>query len=195
MKDKKIISSLILTFMKIGAFTFGGGYAMISLMEHECVEKKRWITHDELMNMTVIAESTPGPIAVNCATYIGYQQAGIIGSILTTISVVLPSFTTIYLISLFFHNFLEITIVANAFKGIKLAVGVLILSVSIKMFMKMPKKIFSLLVMFFSFTAMFLINLLKLNFSTIYLILIFGSIGYLAFIIKQIKNTEGNNKK
>ena len=190
-----VLSNLLFTFIKIGAFTFGGGYAMISLMEHECVEKKKWITHDELMNMTVIAESTPGPIAVNCATYIGYQQAGIIGSILTTISVVLPSFIIIYLISLFFHNFLEITIVANAFKGIKIAVGVLILSVSTKMLVKMPKKIFPLLIMVFSFIAMCLINFLKLKFSTIYLILILGSIGYLAFIINQVKSHEKDNKK
>lgn len=139
MKSSKILPSLIFTFMKISAFTFGGGYAMIALMENECVEKKKWITHDELMNMTVIAESTPGPIALNCATYIGYQQAGLIGSILATISIVLPPFTIIYVISQFFNNLIEITIIANAFKGIKIAVGVLIISVSSKMFMKIKK--------------------------------------------------------
>lgn len=188
MKSSKILPSLIFTFMKISAFTFGGGYAMIALMENECVEKKKWITHDELMNMTVIAESTPGPIALNCATYIGYQQAGLIGSILATISIVLPPFTIIYVISQFFNNLIEITIIANAFKGIKIAVGVLIISVSSKMFMKIKKRILPLLIMGCSFIALLLINLLRFNFSTICLILIFGLVGYMAFVIKQIRN-------
>jgi chromate transporter len=180
--------------MKIGAFTFGGGYAMIALMENECVEKKKWLTHDELMNMTVIAESTPGPIALNCATYIGYQQAGFVGSILATISIVLPPFTIIYIISQFFNNLIEITIIANAFKGIKIAVGVLIISVSSKMFMKIQKRIFSLLIMGCSFITLLLINLFRFNFSTIYLILIFGLVGYMAFVIRQIRNkTKGND--
>ena len=87
----KIIADLFLTFSKIGAFTFGGGYAMISLLDHECVEKRQWITSDELMDVTVIAESTPGPIAINCATYTGYIQAGISGSVAATLGIVLPS--------------------------------------------------------------------------------------------------------
>ena len=121
-----ILIELFLIFAKIGLFTFGGGYAMISLIENNCVEKKKWITHDEMMNITVIAESTPGPIAINCATYVGYKKAGIIGAIISTLGMVLPSFAVIYLISMFLDNFLEITIIANAFKGIKIAVGFLI---------------------------------------------------------------------
>ena len=121
------ILELFLTFAKIGLFTFGGGYAMISIIEDTCVVKKQWITHDEMMNMTVIAESTPGPIAINCATYVGYQRGGISGSIAATVGVALPSFVIIYLIYAVLDNFLEITLVANAFKGIKIGVGVLIL--------------------------------------------------------------------
>ena len=124
---------LFLIFAKIGLFTFGGGYAMISLIENNCVEKKKWITHDEMMNITVIAESTPGPIAINCATYVGYKKAGIIGAIISTLGIVLPSFAVIYLISMFLDNFLEITLIANAFKGIKIAVGFLILDAAITM--------------------------------------------------------------
>ena len=90
---------LLLTFMKIGLFTFGGGYAMISLIEDTCVEKKQWITHEEMMNVTVVAESTPGPIAINCATYVGYVRHGFWGSVTATVGVVLPSFVIIYLIS------------------------------------------------------------------------------------------------
>ena len=135
-----ILIELFLIFAKIGLFTFGGGYAMISLIENNCVEKKNWITHDEMMNITVIAESTPGPIAINCATYVGYKKAGIIGAIISTLGIVLPSFAVIYLISMFLDNFLEITVIANAFKGIKIAVGFLILDAAITMIKKMPKK-------------------------------------------------------
>ncbi len=86
-----ILLDLFLTFAKIGLFTFGGGYAMISLIEVSCVEKKRWITHDEMMNVTVIAEYTPGPIAINCATYVGYKQKGLSGAAAATVGMVLPS--------------------------------------------------------------------------------------------------------
>ena len=123
-----ILLDLFLTFVKIGLFTFGGGYAMISIIEDNCVEQKGWITHDEMMNITVIAESTPGPIAINCATYTGYKKAGIMGAVAATLGMVLPSFGIIYLISIFLDNFLELTLVANAFKGIKIAVGILILA-------------------------------------------------------------------
>ena len=87
---------LFLNFAKIGLFTFGGGYAMIALIEDICVEKKRWITHDEMMNVTVIAESTPGPIAINCATYVGYKQKGLSGAAAATVGMVLPSFCIIF---------------------------------------------------------------------------------------------------
>ena len=112
-----IVLDLFLTFAKIGLFTFGGGYAMISLIENSCVEKKQWITHDEMMNVTVIAESTPGPIAINCATFVGYKQKGFTGAISATIGMVLPSFCIIFLISMFLDNFLEITWIAHAFMG------------------------------------------------------------------------------
>ena len=137
-----IILDLFLTFAKIGLFTFGGGYAMISMIEDCCVEKKKWITHDEMMNITVIAESTPGPIAINCATFIGYKQSGIIGALFTTFGIVLPSFVVIFIISIFLDSFLELTIIANAFKGIKVAVGILILDAAITMVKKMKKRIF-----------------------------------------------------
>ena len=103
-----ILIDLFLTFVKIGLFTFGGGYAMISLIEHYCSEQKQWITHDEMMDVTVIAESTPGPIAINCATFVGYKQKGLMGAAAATIGVVLPSFCIIFLISMFLDNFLEI---------------------------------------------------------------------------------------
>ncbi len=150
---------LFFTFAKIGLFTFGGGYAMISLIEDICVEKNKWITHDEMMKITVIAESTPGPIAINCATFIGYRQRGILGAISATLGVVTPSFIIIYLISVFLQNFLEIQIIANAFKGIRIAVGIMILDASIKMIKKMKKSVFSYVVIGCSFAIMFLSNI------------------------------------
>ena len=131
---------LFFTFVKIGLFTFGGGYAMISMIENNCVERKAWITHDEMMDVTVIAESTPGPIAINCATFTGYKKAGFLGALVATLGIVVPSFIVIFLISMFLDNFLEITIVANAFKGIKVGVGLLILDAAITMINKMQKK-------------------------------------------------------
>ena len=128
---------LFLTFAKIGLFTFGGGYAMIALIEDACVERKKWITHEEMMDLTVIAESTPGPIAINCATYVGYRQKGFWGSVIATLGMVFPSFVIIYVISMFLDRFLEITLIANAFRGIKLAVGLLIVNAALNMLGKM----------------------------------------------------------
>ena len=135
-----ILFDLFLTFAKIGLFTFGGGYAMISTIENNCVERKQWITHDEMMNVTVIAESTPGPIAINCATFTGYKKAGFSGALVATLGMIVPSFVVIYLISVFLDNFLELTIMAHAFKGIKIAVGILILDAAITMIKKMHWK-------------------------------------------------------
>ena len=144
-----ILMELFFTFVKIGLFTFGGGYAMISMIENNCVEKKAWITHDEMMDVTVIAESTPGPIAINCATFTGYKKAGFLGALVATLGIVVPSFIVIFLISMFLDNFLEITIVANAFKGIKVGVGLLILDAAITMINKMQKKKLSRLILNF----------------------------------------------
>ena len=104
-----MLLDLFLTFAQIGLFTFGGGYAMISLIENACVERKHWITHDDMMNITVIAESTPGPIAVNCATFVGYRQKGLPGALAATLGLILPSFVIIYAVSVFLDSFLEIT--------------------------------------------------------------------------------------
>lgn len=170
--------------MKIGAFTFGGGYAMLSVIEDICVEKKRWITHEDMMNITVIAESTPGPIAINCATFVGCKQGGFWGSVAATLGVIFPSFVIIYAISMFLNQFLEITLIANAFKGIKLAVGLLIISAAIKMFSKVKKTPLSVSIMVCACTAMLAIDYFSLNFSSIGLLVIAGIIGVVAFKLK-----------
>ena len=189
-----ILFDLFRTFAKIGLFTFGGGYAMISLIENSCVEKKSWITYDEMMNITVIAESTPGPIAINCATFVGYKQKGLTGAIAATIGMVLPSFCIIFLISMFLDNFLEIAWIAHAFMGIKIAVGILILDAAIKMIRKMQKKPIPLTIMACAFLAMLLIDIFALHVSSITLMLIAAIIGLAAFLTKRNTGKAGAAK-
>lgn len=190
-----ILLDLFLTFAKIGLFTFGGGYAMISMIENACVGKKQWITHEDMMNVTVIAESTPGPIAINCATFVGYRQKGFAGALSATLGIVLPSFVIIYLISMFLDNFLEITLIANAFKGIKIAVGILILDAAITMIKKMRKKLVPCVIMVCSFMAMLLINIFSLNFSSISLMLVAAAVSLAVFLIQGAPAQKGGAEK
>ena len=178
-----ILIDLFLSFAKIGLFTFGGGYAMISLIENDCVEKKKWITHDEMMDVTVIAESTPGPIAINCATYVGYKKGRLPGAILATLGVVLPSFIIIFLISKFFDKFLEIAWIVNAFRGIKIAVGILIVDAAVKMLIKIKKKPMPIIMVVCSAVAMMLISIFSINISSMVLMLVSAFIGIVVFII------------
>ena len=187
----KLLLDLFFTFAKVGMFTFGGGYAMISIIENACVETKKWITHDEMIEITVIAESTPGPIAINAATYVGYHQAGIPGSILATIGIVLPSFVIIYLISAVLDNFLEIIWIANAFKGIKIGVGLLILNVAIHMLQKMKPMPMPRIIAGCAFAVMLTVNFFSLRFSSITLMLIAGFVSLAIFLMKQRKGGAG----
>lgn len=190
-----ILLDLFLTFAKIGLFTFGGGYAMISMIENNCVERKQWITHDEMMNVTVIAESTPGPIAINCASFTGYKKAGVIGALVATLGIVVPSFVVIYLISMFLDNFLELTIIANALKGIKIAVGILILDAAITMIKKMHKKILPRAIMLCSCVVMLCINIFAWNFSSISLMLIAAAVSLTIFVLNGAPEQKGGAGK
>lgn len=180
-----IILDLFLTFAKIGLFTFGGGYAMIALIENACVEKKQWISHDEMMNITVIAESTPGPIAINCATYVGYRQQGFWGALVATLGIILPSFCIIFAISAFLDRFIEITWIAHAFQGIKIAVGILILDAACKMLKKMQKKAMPRIILIAAFGAMLLINILSVRISSIILMLTAGLVSLILFLVRK----------
>ena len=143
----KLLADLFLTFAKVGLFTFGGGYAMISIIENACVEQKKWITHDEMMNITVIAESTPGPIAINSATFVGYRTAGVLGSACATLGVVLPSVVIILLISGILREFQHIKAVQYAFNGIRAGVLALLVKSLWNMYKKSPKGWVSYVVM------------------------------------------------
>ena len=190
-----LLLKLFFTFMKIGLFAFGGGHAMIPLIEHDCVDKKKWITHDEMMNLTIIAESTPGPISINCATYVGYKQKGLLGAIVATIGMVIPSLVILFIISLFLDRFLEIKWIYNAFLGIKCAVGLLIFDAGIKMIKKMDKKPLPIIILICSLILMFLIDLFALNISSIILMLIAGLIGLALFFLKKDSIKESDEVK
>lgn len=187
---KKNLLILFLTFLKIGAFTFGGGYAMIAILENEFVEKKKWITKEEFLDMVAIAESTPGPIAINSATYIGYRQAGFFGSLFSTLGVVIPSFVIIFLISLFFDEFLQFKYVQYAFKGIQACVVYLILSAGIKMLKGLKKTALNIIILVSVICLMLSISIFAWNFSSIYLILISGVIGLVAYHISLVKKKD-----
>ena len=173
--------------LKIGLFTFGGGYAMIALLENEFVEKKKYVEKDEFLDMVAIAESTPGPIAINAATYLGYKQLGFPGSLVATLGVIIPSFTIIFVISLFFDAFLSFTLVEYAFRGIQVCVIYLIFSAGLKMLKKMKKTAFSITVVSAVVICMVLFSLLAVKFSTILYILICGCIGLFAYLLKTVK--------
>ena len=189
-----VLLDLFLTFMRIGAFTFGGGYAMIALLENEFVSKKKWIQREEFLDMVAIAESTPGPIAINAATYIGYKVIGVLGSLVATVAVCIPSFVIIYAISLFFDAFLSLTLVAYAFKGIQVCVIWLILSAGLKMLKQMKKTLFHIAILFAVITCMVVLSVLSVSFSTIFYILISGGIGlfmYLLGMLRRKKEADG----
>ena len=183
-----VLLELFVTFAKIGLFTFGGGYAMISIIEDNCVEKKKWISHEDMMELTVIAESTPGPIAINMATSVGYRQAGMAGAVAATFGVVLPSFVIIYLISHALDNFLEIPLIASAFKGIQVGVGILILNAGINMIKKMKKKPFPIAVTVCSCAVMLAVNFFSVRISSITVMLIAGLISLVLFFGKGGKS-------
>ena len=181
----KATLEILFTFMKIGAVTFGGGYAMIGIIEGVCVEQKKWLTHEEMMDVAVIAESTPGPIAINCATYAGFVRGGLPGAAAATLGVVLPSFTIIYLISMFLEHFLEIRIIASAFMGIKLCVALLIVNAGINMLKKMKKKTLSLVLLSAGFLMMLGALLFGVKLSSIVLMVGAGVVSLALSCVKR----------
>ncbi len=184
----KKIKTLFLTFLKIGAFTFGGGYAMIALLENEFVEKKKWLGREEFLDMVAIAESTPGPIAVNSATYIGYKTDGIAGAAVSTLAVCLPSFVIIFCISLFFDSFLNLKIVSNAFRGIQVCVIYLIFSAGLRMLKSIQKNAFNLSIIILIMAAMLGCAVFSVSFSSVFYILMTGTAGLAVFFLKKLRN-------
>mgnify|MGYP000981831849 CR=1 FL=1 len=175
---------LFTSFFKIGTFTFGGGYAMVPLIQNEVIEKKKWINEDEMLDIIAIAESTPGPIAINSATFIGYKVAGFWGSVCATFGVVLPSLIIISIIALFFEDFLSIKIIDAAFKGIRAGVAVLILNAGLKMYKQLKKDLIAYILIALSLVISFFVDF---RFMSLILIIFGAIIG----IITQTNKCKG----
>ena len=186
-QEVKSLGTLFFTFFKIGLFTFGGGYAMIALLENEFITKKHWLGRDEFLDMAAIAESTPGPVAINSATYLGYKLAKVPGAATATVAVCLPSFLIIYAISLFFEQFTQLTVIANAFKGIQVCVIYLIFSAGVRMLKALDKSPFATGVLAAVMLVMVGLSLAGVSVSSILLILLSGAAGVAAWLIGRRK--------
>lgn len=186
-QEAKSLGTLFFTFFKIGLFTFGGGYAMIALLEEEFIQRRKWLDKDEFLDMTAIAESTPGPVAINSATYLGYKLAGVPGAATATVAVCLPSFLIIYAISLFFEQFTQLTVIANAFKGIQVCVIYLIFSAGVRMLKALDKSPFATGVLAAVMLVMVGLSLAGVSISSILLILLSGAAGVAAWLIGRRK--------
>ncbi len=183
----KSLGTLFFTFFKIGLFTFGGGYAMIALLEEEFIQRRKWLDKDEFLDMAAIAESTPGPVAINSATYLGYKLAKVPGAATATVAVCLPSFLIIYAISLFFEQFTQLTVIANAFKGIQVCVIYLIFSAGVRMLKALDKSPFATGVLAAVMLVMVGLSLAGISVSSILLILLSGAAGVAAWLIDRRK--------
>ena len=186
-QEVKSLETLFFTFFKIGLFTFGGGYAMIALLEEEFIQRRKWLDKDEFLDMTAIAESTPGPVAINSATYLGYKLAKVPGAATATVAVCLPSFLIIYAISLFFEQFTQLTVIANAFKGIQVCVIYLIFSAGVRMLKALDKSPFATGVLAAVMLVMVGLSLAGVSVSSILLILLSGAAGLAAWLIGRRK--------
>ena len=173
---------LFWTFFKIGAFTFGGGYAMVALLQNEFVEEKKWVTKEEFLDMVAMA--------VNSATYIGYKIEGAAGAAASTVAVCLPSFAVIYLISLFFDQFLRLSVVASAFHGIQVCVIYLILSAGLKMLKQLEHSVFNIVILTTVAAAMVGCSIAAVSFSSIFYILFSGAAGLLVYAVQQLRKGE-----
>ena len=182
--------ALFATFFKIGAFTFGGGYAMIALLENEFITRRHWMNQDEFLDMAAIAESTPGPVAVNSATYLGYKLGGVPGAFVSTTAVCLPSFVIIYLISLFFDQFLALTLVGKAFRGIQVCVIYLIFLAGIRMLKSLKRTVFNYVILIAVICSMVVCTVLSVNFSSIFYVLICGCVGIGGFLVQRISQRK-----
>lgn len=182
-------------FLKIGAFTFGGGYAMIHLLERQFVARRKWLDREEFLDMVAVAESTPGPVAVNSATYIGYKVDGVIGALGATVAVCLPSFVIIYLISLFLDQFLALTYVAYAFKGIQACVVYLILSAAWKLWTSMKKNWMNVSILTAVSIAMISFSVFAVDVSSILYIIICGVIGIAVYGMKCMRKERNSAKE
>lgn len=179
---KNVYLDIFLTFFKIGLFTFGGGYAMIGVMHKDIVEKKKWIDDETMLELITISEATPGPFAINGATYIGYHHKRFLGAFFATLGIVLPSFFVILLISLFLQAFNDNIYIQNALKGISAGVSVLIFNALFKLSKKVKMGYIHVILLIAAFSVAFFTN-----FSIILLLLITALFGFMMSLVKEAK--------
>ena len=188
MKEKShVLKKLFLSTLYLSTFTFGGGYAMIALLETEFCVRKNWLDKKEFLDMTAISESTPGPTAVNSATYIGYKIGGALGAIATTVGVCIPSFFIIYIISLFFDKFLSLKVVYAGFRGIQVGVIYLILTAGLRMLKALDNTLLDKIIILGVFIMMILFTLFSVKFSSVFYIIISGAVGIAVYLIKTLR--------
>ena len=176
----KELLDLFLTFARIGGLTFGGGYAMLPMLQQEVVDKRGWATNDELMDYYAIGQCTPGVIAVNTATFIGNKNRGIIGGIFATLGVVFPSLVIITIITAFISNFADLAVVKNAFAGIRVCVFILILNAVVKLAKSSVKDAITL-----GICLLVLLGSLFLDISPIIFVVAAGIIGVVARVLTR----------
>ena len=173
-KDGRLfrLLTLFLTFLKVGALTFGGGYAMIPIIQNEVTKKRKWITDTEILDIIVISETTPGPIAVNTATYVGYKVNGILGSIFATFGLALPSFIIIFVISYFYKDIMQWQVIQAAFKGLKVGVIILLINAVIKLKKNVKFDLISIILFVLTLAIMILSTIFDFGFKYLSLCLI-----------------------
>lgn len=194
-EDKKIgLLKIFLNFLKIGIFIFSGGHAILAIIEKNFVEKKKWLTEDEMVELTVLAETTPGSIAINAATYIGYKKAGIFGSIMAILGIIFPGLFILLMGSVFIEEASKYHLISKAFVGMKLAVGVIILDAAIDMFIKMEKTKMSITICILATILMTVIGLFKINISAVFIIIFFALLNLCVFYFSKIKKGKEGKK-
>ena len=180
----KLLIELFLSFFKVGLLTFGGGYAMIPIIQREVVEKRKWLSGNDILDILAISESTPGPIAVNAATYVGYRVMGVLGSVVATLALAIPSFCIIFTISLFYETFMTWSVVNAAFKGLKVGVVILLFLAVIKLSKAVKKELIGLIIFLVTLTAMLLFTFLEIKIPSVSIIFI--AVGLLVGVILTI---------
>ena len=177
--------NLFWSFCRIGGLTFGGGYAMLPMLQKEVVENHKWATEQELLDYYAVGQATPGIIAVNTATFVGYKQSGVIGAVFATCGVVFPSLVIIMTIAGLIDNFSSFDIVQHAFSGIRIAVGVLILNALTKLVKGSVKDILGIILFISTFVASSFLNI-----SVIYIVIAAALIGIISNFVKRKRGIE-----
>ena len=190
----KLLIELFFSFFKVGLLTFGGGYAMIPIIQREVVEKRKWLSGNDILDILAISESTPGPIAVNAATYVGYRVMGVFGSIVATLGLAIPSFCIIFAISLFYETFMSWSVVSAAFKGLKVGVVILLFLAFFKLAKLVKKELIGAINFFVVLILVLLFTFLEIKIPFITIIFIASGL-LIGVLLTLIFDKKGGKKE